>query len=109
MSRVAYDDCDITTSPLKEWARPSVTGSVVISGFAPGSYYFVCAVGGHCAAGMKVAVIVKPKSDGPLLKMPKTANCLTEDCSYIYDEDDTPVLLGIEVYCTCWFVCCLSV
>jgi plastocyanin len=96
VTKVAYDDCDISSPPLKEWARASVAGSVVVSGLAPGSYYFICAVGGHCQAGMKVTLIVKPKVDGPSLMMPQTANCLTKYCSYTYREDNTPVILDIE-------------
>lgn len=97
MSKTAYDQCDIASPPLKEWARSSVTGTVAVSRLAPGTYYFICAVGGHCGAGMKVTVIVKAKSDGPLLEKPLTASCVIGYCSYGYHEDDTPVLLSIEV------------
>jgi len=43
----------------REWlAEPVHTGEVHISQLSPGDHYFVCSVGGHCSAGMRVTVHV---------------------------------------------------
>ena len=97
VTKTAYDDCDLSsTMALKEWSRPSVTGTVKVSGLAPGTYYFICAVGGNCGAGMKVALIVKSRSDLPVFNLEK-AKCLTGYCSYEFKKEQTPVLVSIEV------------
>ena len=52
-----YESCDLSFPPLFEWGLPSVDNSVSIQGLVPGDYYFLCAVAGHCDAGMKIKVI----------------------------------------------------
>lgn len=56
MSEDTYESCDLSVDPLFEWGLPSVDNSVLIQGLVPGEYFFICAVAGHCDAGMKVKV-----------------------------------------------------
>ncbi|XP_047337381.1 mavicyanin-like [Impatiens glandulifera] len=48
-----YGSCN-TDSPIKR----NSGGSTTVTLPTPGTYYFICATGGHCASGMKVAVTV---------------------------------------------------
>ena len=56
ISEDTYNSCDLSTDPLFEWGLPSVDNSVSIQGLVPGEYFFLCAVAGHCDAGMKIKV-----------------------------------------------------
>ncbi len=51
-----FDSCDLSDHPLHVWGLPSVDNSVSIQGLAPGDFYYLCAVAGHCDAGMKIKV-----------------------------------------------------
>ena len=51
-----FDTCNLSVPPLYEWGEPSVDNSASISSLTPGTYYFICAVSGHCDAGMKIQV-----------------------------------------------------
>ena len=51
-----FDTCDLSVPPLYEWGEPSVDNSASISSLTPGTYYFICAVSGHCDTGMKIQV-----------------------------------------------------
>lgn len=95
VSKHAYDECDILSKPLKEWSQASIPGRVTISGLSPGTYYFMSTVSGECTAGMKVAVIVNPRSNVHTFGTWKQANCRSS-CSYIAKEAQTPVILSIE-------------
>ncbi len=51
-----FDSCDLSDHPLHVWGLPSVDNSVSIQGLDPGDFYYLCAVAGHCDAGMKIKV-----------------------------------------------------
>lgn len=53
-----YESCEVSSTPLHEWGLPSVDNSVTIDGLVPGDYFYVCAVAGHCDAGMKIKVCI---------------------------------------------------
>ena len=45
---------------MREWlAEPAYSGEVYITKLTPGDHYFVCSVGGHCNAGMRITVHVE--------------------------------------------------
>lgn len=45
----------------RKWQdEPITAGEVSISGLSEGEYHFVCAVNGHCEAGMRFSVTVTP-------------------------------------------------
>ena len=118
VSKHAYDECDVSSKPLKEWSQASIPGTVTVSGLAPGTYYFTSTVSGECTAGMKVAIVVNPRPNVHIFGRLKQAKCLSQYCSYSAKEDQTPVLLSIEVRSVAsfsWlifgrnFILCLSV
>lgn len=97
MTSVQFDSCDINSIPLHEWAEPSVDNSVTINELAPGTYYYYCAVSGHCDAGMKLQVTVLPQSSLSSLRQPVKAVCQSNRCSFTYHSDATPHLINVEV------------
>ena len=45
---------------VREWiAEPTYSGEVYITELSPGDHYFVCSVGSHCNAGMRITVHVE--------------------------------------------------
>ena len=97
MTSAQFDSCDINSVPLHEWAVPSVGNSVIIGDLAPGTYYYYCAVSGHCDAGMKLQVTVIPLSSLSSLKLPVKALCQSSHCSFTYHSNVTPQLISVEV------------
>ena len=97
MTLQQFDSCDISSVPLYEWAEPSVDNSVNIKELAPGTYYYYCAVSGHCDAGMKLQVTVVPVSSLSSLQQPVKALCQSSRCSFTYHSDVTPQLISIVV------------
>ena len=97
MTLQQFDSCDISSVPLYEWAEPSVDNSVTIKELAPGTYYYYCAVSGHCDAGMKLQVTVVPVSSLSSLQQPVKALCQSSRCSFTYHSDVTPQLISIVV------------
>ena len=96
MTSEQYDSCDINSVPLHEWAEGSVDNSVTINQLAPGTYYFYCAVSGHCDAGMKLQVTVVSQSSSTVQR-PVKALCQSTPCSFSYHSDFTPQLISVEV------------
>ena len=48
----------------KRWQdEPTTSGEVSISGLSVGEHHFVCAVYGHCQAGMRFTVTVTPNNE----------------------------------------------
>ena len=48
----------------KRWqVEPTTSGEMSISGLSVGEHHFVCAVGGHCQAGMRFTVTVIPGTE----------------------------------------------
>ena len=92
-----FDSCDINSVPLYEWAEPSVDNSVTIKELAPGTYYYYCAVSGHCDTGMKLQVTVIPLSSLSSIQLPVKALCQSNRCSFTYHSDVTPQLISAEV------------
>ena len=97
MTSIQFDSCDINSVSLYEWAEPSVDNSVTIKELAPGTYYYYCAVSGHCDAGMKLQVTVIPLSSLSSIQLPVKALCQSSHCSFTYHSDVTPQLVGVEV------------
>ena len=97
MTSIQFDSCDINSVPLYEWAEPSVDNSVTIKELAPGTYYYYCAVSGHCDAGMKLQVTVISLSSLSSIQLPVKALCLSSLCSFTYHSDVTPQLINVEV------------
>lgn len=100
MTSVQFDSCDINNVPLYEWAEPSVDNSVTIKELAPGTYYYYCAVSGHCDAGMKLQVTVVPNSSLSSIQQSVKALCQSGRCSYTYHSDVTPQLISVRVSLT---------
>ena len=107
MTLQQFDSCDISSVPLYEWAEPSVDNSVTIKELAPGTYYYYCAVSGHCDAGMKLQVTVVPVSSLSSLQHPVKALCQSSRCSFTYHSDVTPQLISIVV--SLYFVYCVII
>lgn len=105
MTSEQFASCDINSVPLHEWAEPSVDNSVTIKELAPGTYYYYCAVSGHCDAGMKLQVTVIAQSSLSSVRRPVKALCQSSHCSFTYHSNSTPQLLSIEVSVA---VCTLS-
>jgi len=65
-TQTAYDTCNVTGATL---LAPGGTPNFSIPFSTPGTYYYVCSVGGggHCGAGMKVRVNVTAASVVPTL------------------------------------------
>ena len=102
VSEDIFDSCDLTTDPLVVWGDPSVDNSATISHLVPGSYYFMCAVSGHCDAGMKLNVIVLPNDGLPIIANPMEASCSLNICAFTYNVlNDTPRLNTISVSDAC--------
>ena len=97
MTSEQFDSCDIGSVPLHEWAEPSVDNSVTIKELSPGTYYYYCAVSGHCDAGMKLQVTVIAVSSLSSLQQPVKALCQSSRCSFTYNTDVTPQLINIVV------------
>ena len=52
------------TQVKKRWYdEPTTSGEMSISGLSVGQHHFVCAVHGHCQAGMRFTVTVTPDSE----------------------------------------------
>ena len=96
MTKDKYDACDMSGSPLKEWSRGTVGESVTISGLAPGRYYFVCSIAGHCDLGMKIAINVQAEDYIPLHEF-TNAVCTSPYCSFAFDLSKTPQVERIWV------------
>lgn len=48
----------------KRWQdEPITSGEISISGLSVGEHHFVCAVRGHCQAGMRFTVTVTPNNE----------------------------------------------
>ena len=46
---------------IRRWQEePTTHGEMSISGLSVGEHHFVCAVNGHCQAGMRLTVTVTP-------------------------------------------------
>ncbi len=56
VTETVFESCVLSDHPLHVWGLPSVDNSVSIQGLIPGDYYYLCAVAGHCDAGMKIKV-----------------------------------------------------
>ena len=99
VTRDAFKSCNIAAVPLVIWADPSVGNSVAVTSLQPGTYYFLCAVSGHCDAGMKVQVTVLPNDGLPVLSRPRLAQCGAAGgyCQFTYMADRTPELQGVLV------------
>lgn len=54
VSQDAFRTCDPENQTVQRWA----SGRDVVELAAPGSYYFICNVSGHCLGGMKFSVAV---------------------------------------------------
>ena len=105
MTSAQFDSCDINSVPLYEWAEPSVDNSVIIKELAPGTYYYYCAVAGHCDAGMKLQVTVVPSSSLSSIQLPVKALCQSTRCSFTYHSNVTPQLISVEVSIVTHLVC----
>ena len=97
MTSVQFYSCDINSVPLYEWAEPSVNNSVTIKELAPGTYYYYCAVSGHCDAGMKLQITVIPQSSSSSVRQPIKGLCQSIHCSFTYHSDITPQLISVRV------------
>ena len=108
MNKAAFDKCDVRSAPLVEWARASVSSSFTISNLTIGTHYFVCSVGGHCLAGMKVRVEVRAKGLLPPLQRALRASCVDGQtigasdenravCNFLYDRENTPTIEAFTV------------
>ena len=54
----------LITQVKKIWQdEPITTGEISISGLSIGEHHFVCAVRGHCQAGMRFTVTVTPNNE----------------------------------------------
>ena len=86
------------------WGEPSVDNSATLSDLAPGEYYFICTVSGHCDAGMKISVTVLPDDGLPVISNPVVSICSIHGsrCAFAYSRDDTPQLFGVEVHELSW-------
>lgn len=48
----------------KKWQdEPTANGEISINGLSIGEHHFVCAVHGHCQAGMRFTVTVTPSNE----------------------------------------------
>ena len=97
MTEDVFDSCDLSTAPLHIWGDPSVDNSATIY-VTPGTYYFICAVSGHCDAGMKIKVTVLPDDGVPIITSPLEGYCESMNhCYFTYSTESTPQLISVEV------------
>ncbi|KAF0906344.1 hypothetical protein E2562_009705 [Oryza meyeriana var. granulata] len=56
-----YDTCAVSGNPISNFEGSALVTFMPLS---PGTHYFICKVGYHCANGMKLAVTVSNSSSG---------------------------------------------
>ena len=91
----SFDSCGHNSPPLHEWGLPGVDAAVTVPHIAPGVYYYICGVAGHCDAGMKIRVVVHTRPTLPPLSTPIRATCI--GCIFNYNSDATPQLSSVDV------------
>ena len=91
----SFNLCGRGSPPLHEWGLPGVDTAVTVPHIAPGVYYYICGVAGHCDAGMKIRVVVYPRPALPPLSTPIHATC--HECVFSYSIDATPRLSSVNV------------
>ena len=57
MTEAVFESCDMSLDdPIYVYGEPSVDSTATIADITAGTYYFICSIGGHCDAGMKIKV-----------------------------------------------------
>ena len=91
----SFDSCGRSSPPLHEWGLPGVDTAITVPHIAPGVYYYICGVAGHCDAGMKIRVVVHQRPTIPPLSTPIRATCI--GCIFSYSREVTPLLSSVDV------------